>query len=33
MPPKKPANKHFHKQKDKSNTKLFFIANKKTDSF
>ena len=31
MPPKKPANTHFHKQKDNSNTKLFFLANKKTD--
>ena len=31
MPLKKPANTHFHKQKDKSDTKLFFLANKKTD--
>ena len=31
MPSKKPANTHFQKQKDKSNTKLFFLANKKTD--
>ena len=30
---KKPANTHFHEERDKCNTELFFLANKKTDFF
>ena len=28
---KKPANTHLHEQRDKCNTELFFLANKKTN--
>ena len=30
---KKPANTRFHEQRDKCNTKLFFLANKETEFF
>ena len=30
---KKPANTPFHEKRDNCNTKLFFLANKKTEFF
>ena len=33
MPPKKTIKYTLSQKKDKSNTKLFFLANKKTDFF
>ena len=30
---KKQANTHFHEQRDKCDTKFFFLANTKTDIF